>query len=91
MPWTGVINNDLCRGLRVNYGLYTQCENTFTKDSTFCKTCLNQGTKNGSNKPNSGTVDDRLCQPIMNYRDKKSGKTPTPWCQVIKKTQYLYG
>ena len=85
MPWTGVINNDLCRGLRVNYGLYTQCENTFTKDSTFCKTCLNQGTKNGSNKPNSGTVDDRLCQPIMNYRDKKSGKTPTPWCQVIKK------
>ena len=26
MPWVGLVNNNNCRGLRINHGLYTQCE-----------------------------------------------------------------
>lgn len=85
LPWLGVVDNDCCRALRVNHGLFTQCENKPITESTFCKTCHNQGTKNGSNLPNSGTVDDRLKCDVMNFADKKSGKKPIPWCQVIKK------
>ena len=85
MPWTATVNNQCCRALRINHGLFTQCDNKPISNSTFCKTCHNQGLKNGSNLPNSGTVDDRLQQPIMEFTDKKSGKKPTPWIQVIKK------
>ena len=85
LPWVGVVDNDCCHALRVNHGLFTQCENKPINDSKFCKTCHNQGVKNGSNLPNSGTVEDRLKCDIMDFADKKSGKKPIPWCQVIKK------
>jgi hypothetical protein len=85
LPWLGNINEECCRALRVNHGLFTQCENQPISNSTFCKTCHNQGVKNGSNVPNSGTVDDRLKCDALEFADKKSGKKPTPWCQVLSK------
>lgn len=85
LPWLGLVKDDCCRALRVNHGLFTQCDNNPIDESTFCKTCHNQGVKNGSNLPNSGTVDDRIKSDTMNFTDKKSGKKPIPWCQVIKK------
>lgn len=88
MPWIGLVNDNNCRGLRINHGLYTQCDNKKTQESNgmwFCKTCYNQGVKNGSGIPNSGTVDERLKYDIMGYVDKKTGKKCIPWCQVLNK------
>lgn len=88
MPWIGLVNNNNCRALRINHGLYTQCENKKTHESNgmwFCKTCFNQGVKNGSGIPNNGTVDERLKYDIMGYVDKKTGKKCIPWCQVLNK------
>lgn len=85
LPWTGIVNTSCCEGLKVNHGLYTQCDNSRLNDSAFCKTCFGQGVKNGSNKPNSGTVNDRLGFPIMDYTDKRTGKKCVSWIQVLKK------
>ena len=84
MPWIGVVNESCCRGLRMNHGLFTQCENKFTTGN-FCKTCFNQGAKNGSGIPNHGTVDERLKYDIMGYVDKNTGKKCIPWFQVLQK------
>ena len=86
MPWTGIVNENCCQGLKVNHGLYNQCEGLRVNDTTdYCKSCTNQGIKNGSNVPNYGTVKDRLLQPMMEYVDKKSGKRCVAWVQVLKK------
>lgn len=85
-PWTGIVNEVNCRGLRVNHGLYTQCENKIHQDTTkLCKTCHGQSVKNGSDKPNSGTVDDRMKEAIMDYIDKKTGKRCIGWLTVLQK------
>lgn len=85
LPWTGAIMPGCCEGLKVNHGLYTQCESVAKNDSVYCKTCFSQGVKNGSNKPNSGTVHDRLESGVMDYTDKRTGKKCVSWVQVLKK------
>lgn len=85
LPWRGIVNASCCEGLKVNHGLYTQCENAHTNDSAYCKTCFSQGVKNGSGKPNSSTVHDRLESSIMEYTDKRTGKKCVSWVQVLKK------
>lgn len=85
LPWTGIVNTSCCEGLKVNHGLYNQCDNNRTSDSTFCKTCFSQGVKNGSGKPNSSTVHERLESGVMEYTDKRTGKKCVSWIQVLKK------
>ena len=86
MPWIGIANENCCQGLKVNHGLYNQCQSVRVNNTTeYCKSCTNQGIKNGSNVPNYGTVKDRLLQPMMEYVDKKSGKRCVAWVQVLKK------
>lgn len=85
MPWTGNVNSACCSGLKVNHGLYTQCDNSALKENVFCKTCHSQGVKNGSNAPNSGTVTERLASGVMDYTDKRTGKKCVSWAQVLKK------
>lgn len=85
-PWTGVVNETKCHGLRVNHGLYTQCENQINNEGTkLCKTCHGQSVKNGSDKPNSGRVEDRMNVDMMDYIDKKTGKRCLSWLAVLKK------
>jgi hypothetical protein len=85
LPWAGIVNENCCQGLKVNHGLYNQCQGLRDGNIEFCKACVNQGIKNGSNVPNYGTVKDRLAQPMMEYVDKKSGKECVPWLRVLKK------
>lgn len=85
LPWTGTVNASCCEGLKVNHGLYNQCDNNRTSDSKFCKSCFSQGVKNGSGKPNSSTVHERLESGVMEYTDKRTGKKCVSWIQVLKK------
>ena len=67
LPFCGVINSDWCNGVRLNYGIYTQCTNNKDK-SGFCKTCYKQGEKNGTGVSTYGTIQDRAAEMILKIK-----------------------
>lgn len=86
LPFCGVINNACCYGVRLNYGLYTQCTNSqtnYSNDHPVCETCSKQISKNANNKPTYGFITDRLEQGD-NFRDPK-GKAPLNYANVMEK------
>lgn len=82
LPFCGIINEDWCNGVRLNYGLYTQCTNNKDK-SGFCKTCHKQGEKNGTGIPTYGTIQDRA-KAGDDFRDPK-GKTSIRYANIMEK------
>ena len=83
LPFCGVINSDWCNGVRLNYGLYTQCTNDKDKKTGFCKTCLKQGEKNGTGNPTYGTIQERA-NAGNDFRDPK-GKPPVRYANIMEK------
>ena len=82
LPWCGVVKKGKCICLRLNHGLYTQCENIMG-ESEMCKTCEMQTKKNGD-KSVYGTVYDRMKVGLMEYKDPK-GKMVVPYGNVMEK------
>ena len=80
LPFCGRIDDERCQGIKINYGLYTQCENNIFQKK-LCKTCHKQSEKNSDGKPNYGTIDERLDK---NYKDKK-GKEPIKYSKFMDK------
>lgn len=80
IPFCGRIDEERCQGIKINYGLYTQCENKIFQKN-LCKTCHKQSEKNSDGKPNNGTIDERLDK---NYKDK-NGKEPTKYSKIMEK------
>jgi len=83
MPFNNKKNEDCCSGIRLNHGLYTQCENKKGNDK-YCKSCDKQSKKNEDGKPDYGDIDDRLNVGLYEFRDRK-GKSPTEYLKVLKK------
>jgi len=86
LPFCGVINKKCCQGIRLNYGLYTQCINiptVYDKKFPVCKTCNNQIEKNSNEQPNYGYINDRLEQK-NEFRDPK-GRTPVKYANILDK------
>ena len=82
LPFCGVVIDNCCFGIKLNYGLYSQCLNK--KDKTdFCKTCTNQGIKNGTERPTYGTIQERI-QIGSAFRDPK-GKEVARFANVMEK------
>lgn len=74
LPWLGNVNEELCKGLDVNYGLYTQCPNKPSKGD-FCNYCMYAHKQ-------TGTVKDRLsCKKL--YVDKLNNKEVN-YLKVVK-------
>ena len=80
LPFCGRIDEDNCQGIKINYGLYTQCENNIFQKK-LCKTCHKQSEENSNGKPNYGTIDERLDK---NYKDK-NGKQPIKYSKYMDK------
>ena len=80
IPFCGRIDEERCKGIKINYGLYTQCENNMFQKN-LCKTCHKQSEKNSDGKPNYGTIDERLDK---NYKDK-NGKEPIKYSKFMEK------
>lgn len=80
LPFCGRIDDEKCRGIKINYGLYTQCENNIFQKN-LCKTCFKQSEKNNDGKPNYGTIDERLDK---KYKDK-NGKQPIKYSKFMEK------
>jgi hypothetical protein len=80
LPFCGRIDDERCQGIKINYGLYTQCENNIFQKN-LCKTCHKQSEKNSDGKPNNGTIDERIDK---NYK-AKNGKQPIKYSKFMDK------
>jgi hypothetical protein len=86
LPFCGIINKNCCQGIRLNYGLYTQCTNApsvYNKRFPVCSTCSKQVDKNSNEEPNYGYISDRL-EKGDKFRDPK-GKAPVNYANIMEK------
>ncbi len=84
LPFTGVVNEEACYGIRLNHGLHTQCFNDKVDGMDYCKTCVKHAEKNANGKPTYGDIRDRTECPLLEYRDPK-GKQTLPYINVVEK------
>lgn len=85
-PYSGGRNMEVCQGLILNGGLFTQCEMS-KKTQLYCGKCSKQAEKNSHGTPNYGTIMGRNSVGIMEYIDP-SGKGPLPYMKFIKKKKW---
>lgn len=85
-PYSGGRNMEVCQGLILNGGLFTQCEMS-KKTQLYCGKCSKQAEKNSHGTPNYGTIMSRNSVGIMEYIDP-SGKSPLPYMKFIKKKKW---
>ena len=83
LPFCGICVPGWCEGVRLNHGLYTQCQMLKEGDTKFCKTCNKQAAANATGKPTYGTIQDRIATGA-NYKDPK-GKSPVNYGNVMDK------
>ena len=81
LPYTGVVKEDWCRGIRLNHGLMSQCTMGRVGEGEFCTTCQRQADKNVNGLPTYGHIVGR---------DKEGwrtpgGKQPTNYGNVMEK------
>jgi Skp family chaperone for outer membrane proteins len=82
MPYSGEVNEECCKALRQNKGLYTQCEMS-RKSGEYCKQCSASAEKNDG-MPEYGTIDQRRATDIYSYVDPK-GRKPISYTKVMNK------
>jgi hypothetical protein len=81
LPYNNEYSEECCHALRLNQGLYTQCENEKEEGKLYCKGC---GKKTEDEMPEYGTIIMRRGTGIMGYVDPK-GRKPTPYVKIMKK------
>ena len=77
LPFLGVICEDQCQGIKLNYGLHTQCTGMKT-DNDFCRVCNKAIDKSESKKHPYGVIRDRLNADgsiLRQFYDNKGCKT----------------
>ena len=79
VPFCGVVEEDWCKAVRYNRGLFTQCTNACKSGSKFCTTCL----KNVSvdNIPQYGLIEERGNE---GWTDP-NGKVPVKYGNIMSK------
>lgn len=88
LPFCGVVNEDWCRGVRLNHGLHTQCTQP-PGGGHLCKTCTGQATKSGTGNPTYGRIEDRV-QHVEGGAEYNSWRDPTgklvaPYSKIMVK------
>ena len=81
LPYCGKINEECCRGIRLNHGLMTQCVMLRNGAEEYCKTCQGQATKNGNGLPTYGNISTRGNE---GWRTP-GGKQPVAYGNVMEK------
>jgi hypothetical protein len=84
LPFVGNVDEDSCKGVKLNRGLYTQCTVKPLKDGRYCKTCQKHADMNASGKPKYGDIHDRAAVGLMEYTDP-NGKKPVTFGNVVNK------
>ena len=78
LPFCGVVEEEWCKAVRYNHGLYTQCTNA-CKGEKFCKTCAKSLSDEGI--PTYGVIEDRSKE---GWSDHK-GKCPVKYLKIMSK------
>ncbi|NRA92850.1 MAG: hypothetical protein HRU26_09250 [Psychroserpens sp.] len=81
LPYTGVVKEDWCRGIRLNHGLMSQCTMGRVGEGEFCTTCQRQADKNVNGLPTYGHI-------VGREKDgwrTPGGKQPTNYGNVMEK------
>jgi len=81
LPYNNEYDRECCEALRLNQGLYTQCENKKEEGEMYCKYCEKR--KDGE-MPEYGTIHMRIEKNIMGYVDPK-GRKPTAYTKIMKR------
>ena len=82
LPFVGVVDENLCYGIRFNHGLHTQCQKACSGD--YCASCQKEADSTASGKPKIGDIRDRLACGLLEFRDAK-GRQTMPYANVVKK------
>jgi len=84
LPYNGKKKEECCNALRLNNGLYTQCEVKREEEKLYCIPCERQMTKSNLEIPEYGTIDQRQSADIFEYVDPQ-GRKPVAYSKVMKK------
>ena len=76
LPWLGHVNENCCRALIYNNGLYTQCNNV---SEEYCQACIDKKESNNGSF-DCGTVEDRLKKDFSGM----NGKGVKPYGNILK-------
>ena len=83
LPFCGEIVGDWCQGVKLSFGLHTQCTMGRCGEDTYCKTCRKHADNSATGKPPYGDINDRA-EFVVDYRDPK-GKMTLPYANVVEK------
>jgi chemotaxis protein histidine kinase CheA len=83
LPFSGLMNEGCCHGLKSNHGLYTQCTSA-KGEGIYCAKCESQASVNANGKPDCGDIRDRVSVGLYEYKDSK-GKSPIAYTKLMKK------
>ena len=80
LPWSG--EEEGCKELKYNMGLYTQCGGSISGETKYCVGCVKEYSKKGEHR--YGTVEERKAKGIMEYKDPR-GKGVVRYTEIMKK------
>lgn len=79
LPFCGLVQEDWCKAVRYNRGLFTQCTNACKGDSKYCTTCLKN--VSADNIPQYGLIEERGND---GWTDP-NGKVPVKYGNIMSK------
>ena len=87
LPFLGSVCDVKCQGVKLNYGLHTQCQNGRVEGGDYCVRCSSESVENGLGTPSHGDIRDRAREGAehgyLEYTVK--GKQTLPLANVMKK------
>ena len=84
LPFCGVVDENRCKGIRMNHGLHTQCSNGPLTEGAYCGRCQKQADGNSAGIPTYGNMEMRQTVDLLEYHDPK-GKQTLPYANVMDK------
>lgn len=87
VPFYGQVEENWCRGVKKNHGLYTQCTKS-PQIGIYCKVCERQSKNNATTVPNCGNIDERkrLWNDELDYQPDGMSKE-IPYANIMKKLE----
>ena len=83
IPFCGEVNENLCKGIKFNRGLFTQCPKKPGTGTHYCATCKKSADSVENKKPVYGDIRDRAKMGLTEFKDNK-GRYAKTWATVLK-------
>lgn len=78
------VDEDGCKGLEYNRGLFTQCKKSRMENGKYCNGCQKEADKSTTGCPDSGTVEERMSCGLYEFKDPK-GRKAVRYTKVLEK------